>query len=1230
MAARMNIDLAQHGEKAGESLLSGITKHLQSAAPEVGNALSGITSKASELGSAFNAGGLAAAGGVAAIGFAAVEVTKKLFEMGQQWAEISDNITYKTGLIGEEADKLTNQVAAIGNVTAAPLGEIGNIVGQLTASLKLEGNELSDVAKHVADYDQMNKDAPLNLREFAKVIREFNIPTSEVNNTLDKLNSAAQNSAIPLNQLVRELYDAGPTAQIAGITLDQLANVLGRMEDAGINSEKAVTGLRLGLTNAAADGKRMQELMGGSFAPNESALDRIKAVVERIQELARTGHEIEAIDLGKAAFGKSWVDLGDAILQNKVNVDTLNTSIGQTGPGIEKQREATKHFGEDFLIVKNQIVDALKPLSEDVFGVLDEGLKKFSENLASFSQKGFTGFTGFDLLNQIPAPPAPSTPGYGHHYVGPYDHPNDQPYNTADRRGRHEGMPPPPLQADTGSGTGPVVPLDPAFAAAPQPGETQAAYNARTELINKKHEVEQRNADLNALEASNTATADQITKARNDVLNAQHALNDAELRSTAEQSKTSTSTSAIPYGPGYGAPPRPGETEQQYSAEQRYIEAQHHTAEARAALQQIEASSTHTVEQLTKAKNELLKVEGEQYKAQLQLSAATTTTNTQLGQIGAQLDADFGLSKGLPGLVDNLVKSIANIAAAPMLGQMAAISAASPIQGGYGLMGIQGANNIAAGLDPLGFPLQQGQTSPQLSAPPGGPQTPGGPQSAGQSSLNWDALAAKESGGNWQTNTGNGYYGGLQFDQPTWNAYKPAGAPSNPADASKDQQIQAGQTAMQARGGPQSLWPQNYQQLDSGQGGGQGAPSGGPTIAPGSWPGVSGGSNYTGIAATDNASTALPRYGGISGAPSGQGEDILAYMQQVMLSYNQSTGSKLSVTADYPGGPHGHPDDGADHSVRRALDIAGSQHDMDAFAAYWANNPALRSATRQLIHNPSGDTDPNNPFNANMNIIGGHLTSGWDTYGGGGQGMGGHGDHDHIAMQYIPGTQYTTPQGTPTAGQGGPFGPPMPPLAGGPSGPGVGSGLASQPGSLGPQPHMPSGVPGGPGPGNTHLGGIEPPSNPQGGQAGITSGGSIDSMMSMAAAAFPGVGQAAQTGMKLANRAIQYAGQVAGIGMSGLMETFLPTGASELANKSWLAKGVGALAGARPALPNMAGKNAMSPQQQQQGQDGQPGSPTFNLNYTNNNGNENTQLNDMTHHLSQMYQNMPNPPGGGR
>jgi len=87
------------------------------------------------------------------------------------------------------------------------------------------------------------------------------------------------------------------------------------------------------------------------------------------------------------------------------------------------------------------------------------------------------------------------------------------------------------------------------------------------------------------------------------------------------------------------------------------------------------------------------------------------------------------------------------------------------------------------------------------------------PGAANTGGYNFDALAKLEAGGNWSINTGNGYFGGLQFDQSTWDAYKPAGFPARADLASREQQIQVAMIAMQARGGPESLWPQNYSAL---------------------------------------------------------------------------------------------------------------------------------------------------------------------------------------------------------------------------------------------------------------------------------------------------------------------------------------------------------------------------------------------------------------------------------
>lgn len=74
--------------------------------------------------------------------------------------------------------------------------------------------------------------------------------------------------------------------------------------------------------------------------------------------------------------------------------------------------------------------------------------------------------------------------------------------------------------------------------------------------------------------------------------------------------------------------------------------------------------------------------------------------------------------------------------------------------------------------------------------------------SSSSSGKNWDAVAACESGGNWSINTGNGYYGGLQFAQGTWDwASSAAGVSAPRADlASREEQIAAAEKVYASQG----------------------------------------------------------------------------------------------------------------------------------------------------------------------------------------------------------------------------------------------------------------------------------------------------------------------------------------------------------------------------------------------------------------------------------------------
>lgn len=107
------------------------------------------------------------------------------------------------------------------------------------------------------------------------------------------------------------------------------------------------------------------------------------------------------------------------------------------------------------------------------------------------------------------------------------------------------------------------------------------------------------------------------------------------------------------------------------------------------------------------------------------------------------------------------------------------------------------ANVVAA---PAPAPVATPATAAAYSVP--APQAPVRSAPAVSGGSVWDSLAACESGGNWAINTGNGYYGGVQFSLGSWQAVGGSGLPSS---ASREEQIMRAEMLLARQGW--GAWP---------------------------------------------------------------------------------------------------------------------------------------------------------------------------------------------------------------------------------------------------------------------------------------------------------------------------------------------------------------------------------------------------------------------------------------
>jgi hypothetical protein len=713
----------------------------------------------------------------------------------------------------------------------------------------------------------------------------------------------------------------------------------------------------------------------------------------------------------------------------------------------------------------------------------------------------------------------------------------------------------------------------------------------------------------------------------------------------------------VPYGADYGAPPRPGESLEEYRAEGTVAEKRHDVEQARARVTQLEGDNNATADQVQKARNDLIKAQREQITAEGAL-AHTQLEATQkmlrglrenlsaFDEIGPKIDADFGVSKGLAGIADNLTKFVASLAAAPAMGQLMATSAGAGgvPKGAGGLIGsmalggafgpqytpeglaMAGRNPYYAGM--MGLDSMSGAQGMTL---PGGPLAAlaaGGPLAAasqggfgaslggipGLSALGSSGLGALYGMGG--TGAGTGTLGmpgaGLSAFLPpganvftgphtddTGGALVPRAAAlknmlakmgitdvggyrppdqfhehssgealdimlpggDSPQGLAAGDQINSYLQAHAAELGLQyTLFKQ--QEWDPGRGpspmGDRGSrndnhfthiharmmPGAIPSGSPAGDLGFGGlGGPLQGPDATPGPDMTTDPSGAVIGSPSSHranwdathareagawntntGNGYYGGLQFSQSSWELAGGTRYAQRADLA------TPDQQKEIADRLYDIQGPHAWPNTFVPNAPSAPGAGPAA-----------PPHFDKGGEVSIVaheGEHVFTGPDV-----DAMGGHGAvYDFRQSLHYDDGGDVSPTGPSTVGGRDPNA-------------GIGSG-------------MPGGG-GGSGMLGTAIGGASPSAGIGGGMAAVGGGAAAGAA---AGAASMGIGMAAQIAMQEAQRAIQYGGQVAGIATQGLLETFLPTGGSELAQNNWLTRIGGALAGARPALPNLAGK----------------------------------------------------------
>lgn len=344
-----------------------------------------------------------------------------------------DTVISKTGATGEAAKSLEESFRKVASNMPASFDEVGNAIGEINTQFGLTGEELEKASEKMIKFAQINGADVTNSTINAKqAIEKYNLSAKDLDMVLDAVTKTAQNTGVSTDKLFDIMIKGSPQITQLGLDFAQATEMMGRMEQKGIDSNKALSYLTRAQTNWAKEGKSMtqglQELqtkLASATTHEEKLAIAAEAfgnrggnfMLEVLESGALNADEFaNAMEEAAGTVDKTWEGMLDPIDLVKTATNNLKMSGADLGaalqtvlvPALEGAISAFKKFSDwfgklspetqQFIVKVGLIAAAIGPVLVAV-GKLSSGLGK-TINFFSAGGKGAGFFAkAMELIN---------------------------------------------------------------------------------------------------------------------------------------------------------------------------------------------------------------------------------------------------------------------------------------------------------------------------------------------------------------------------------------------------------------------------------------------------------------------------------------------------------------------------------------------------------------------------------------------------------------------------------------------------------------------------------------------------------------------------------------------------------------------------------------------------------------------------------------------------------------
>lgn len=370
-------------------LSSSIVRSAESSADKAGKS-------ASKRFSAAMATGVKALGaGLLGIGAGAGVATKKLYDLGSTFDDVTDTIRVGTGATGKNLESLVASAKRVGAEVPSSFEDIGTTVADVNTRLGLTGPTLEKVSSQFLQLANITGEQ-IDIQSVTKALGGFGIQGQNVSGALDKLYQVSQASGVSIADLSKTLGTSGAVVKNLGLNFGEAAVLVGTLDKAGLNSTAMMAAMSRSMVTLAKKG--------------EDPKKAFSRVTREMSTLVKQGKDTEALNIAGKVFGtKGAPQFIAALKSGKVNLQDLNKMAGETDDTILGAGKDTADFAEQWQLFKNKMSVVVAPAAEGVFQAIGDGMTKVNEvavpaiqNFIAEWQKGVgTGGRFRDIVRQV-------------------------------------------------------------------------------------------------------------------------------------------------------------------------------------------------------------------------------------------------------------------------------------------------------------------------------------------------------------------------------------------------------------------------------------------------------------------------------------------------------------------------------------------------------------------------------------------------------------------------------------------------------------------------------------------------------------------------------------------------------------------------------------------------------------------------------------------------------------